>query len=623
MGISKTLLATILAMMGTNAPLTFGVTLSSVVGGLPASGTGTVTINQVAASGVIVPVITAHRSTGVAPLAITFDALQTTAPVLTALPFSDIHYEWTFGDERGTFWTYGTNAGSNNKNKAFGPVAAHVFETPGTFTVTLVASHINNAGQLSQTTTTLPNIVVTNPDTVFSGTNTICISQNSLPVAGVGGAPAGCAVQMVSSWNAIGNLATTYKRILLKRGDVWVGDGDISFNNATKVGQGIIGAYGTGAKPRVNMNDDASAIRFDFGADDWRVMDLELVGDTVTYRPNGDGILAGASNILVLRTDIRLGRILIGGGGVAVAGHYVVDSVIGPTTELINGGTGLREYGINQYTENSERMALLGNRYFGSGNHGCRMQGALTSVVSNNRFEGSTASGHTFTLRGRVNQADNAVWSGLWTESVVVSDNYIDDTRGTHTALRIHPQSNNYPERIRNILVERNHVSAYAIAASFSVATGLTVRNNLFVTRASSGWDIRGETAFPGSPFPTESFFYNNTIYKPDIGLGNGFQVAEFIGTISGQVMTNNLAYAPLDTTPIFTNGATPAQYTASNNSTNTQMKNTRPWLAASPVAAVDFTPSGSYAVNGGTFVPVYNNYFGTTVSGTREIGAI
>ena len=601
--------------------LTFGVTLSSVTGGLPTSGTGIVTINPVAAPvGAITPVISVSRSTGVAPLAITFDALGTTAPALTSLPFGEIHYAWTFGDTAGgATWAYGTNPGVALKNEAIGPVAAHVFETDGDYTVTCWAFYLDSGGTLHSGSATTA-ITVTDPDTVFAA-NTIYISQSGVPVPGVDdGVPSGATVLQETSWNAIGNLATTYKRILLKRGDVWVGDGDISFNTVGKAGQGILGAYGTGAKPRVNMAADASAIRFD-NANDWRVIDLDIVGDTVTYRPNGDGVTSYADNILILRTDIRLGRILIGGGH--RAGLYIVECLIGPSTELINGGTGLREFGIDHYTENSVNLAIIGSHYRGSGNHGCRIQGAATAVVSNNYFEGSNASGHAFTLRGQVNPADNAVWSGLWTENVVVSDNYITDIHGTHTALRIHPQSNDYPERLRNILVERNHVFSESIAASFSVATGLTVRNNLFVTRAAAGWDIRGLTNFPGAPFPTQGFFYNNTVYKPDIGLVNGFQVAEFIGTISGQVLTNNLAYAPLDTTPIFTNGATPAQYTGSNNSSNTQIKNDRPWLAASPVAAIDFTPSGSYAVDGGTWVPVYKNYFGTPNSAPREIGAI
>ena len=108
---------------------TFGVTLSSVTGGLPTSGTGIVTINQVAPVGAITPVISVSRSTGVAPLAVTFDALGTTAPALTSLPFGEIHYGWTFGDPAGgATWAYGTRPGVNSKNEAIGPVAAHVFE---------------------------------------------------------------------------------------------------------------------------------------------------------------------------------------------------------------------------------------------------------------------------------------------------------------------------------------------------------------------------------------------------------------------------------------------------------------------------------------------------------------
>jgi hypothetical protein len=101
--------------------------------------------------------------------------------------------------------------------------------------------------------------------------------------------------------------------------------------------------------------------------------------------------------------------------------------------------------------------------------------------------------------------------------------------------------------------------------------------------------------------------------------------------------MKNNIAYGPgnaqnagtdnvgatflhLPNTPTLVEGV---NFVRENNSSNTQVNLTRPWAAASPVAAVDFTPSGSYAVDGGTWVPVYKNYFGTTNSAPREIGAI
>ena len=623
MGIHKTLLANILAAMGSAGPLTFGVNIYGMTGALPASGNAIVTINQVAAPNVIVPVITASRTTGVAPLAITFDAIGTTAPVLTALPFSEIHYEWRFGDDRGTFWSYGTNAGGNNKNIAFGPVGKHIFETPGTFTVELIASHINSAGQLSQTTVTLPNIVVTNPDTVFAGTATICISQNSTPIAGQDGAPAGCAVQMVPNWNTIQTLAQTYKRILLKRGDTWDVNGEASFG-ASQAGQGIIGAYGTGAKPIASVNINEGALRFAAGGNDWRVMDLTVTSNDLAVQTFGRGIaVMGGNNVLLLRTDInRTGRILLEGGG--GSGMYVADSVIGPASSQ---GTD----SINIYASTQDRIGLLGVRSTGSRDHGIRLQGTANSVISNIQVDGGRLSSHVCTIRGKSNDAVPATWNGLWTENVVVSDSLFDGSTGSIAALACKPVNPQAAERLRRVIVERNRIQALNSECFIAqVVDELTFRNNLCTTYSVLAIEIRYKAdAGPvyRSPSPLRGFVYNNTVYKPDTSQAAGHAFIQFDPDVTGPyLLTNNICYTPGSTGVAFINPAnltTPTNYTITTCTTVPQMTANRPWAAVSPVAAVDFTPSASYAVDGGTWVPIYKNYFGTTNSNPREIGAI
>ena len=112
------------------------------------------------------------RTSGVAPLAVFFDASGTTDVGVTARPFHDLEYTWDFGDPTAGTWAYGAQPGVSSKNSATGPVAAHVFEKPGTYTVTLTAFDGTN------TVTTSKTITVDDPDVVFAGSGTVCMSTS-------------------------------------------------------------------------------------------------------------------------------------------------------------------------------------------------------------------------------------------------------------------------------------------------------------------------------------------------------------------------------------------------------------------------------------------------------------
>jgi hypothetical protein len=548
-------------------------------------------------------------------LAVTFDAIGTTATDTTSLPFHEIRYSWNFGEKINNSnydarWAYGTRPGANSKDVALGPVAAHVFETPGTYTVTLTG--YDGASTSTRTTT----VTVNDPNTVFSN-NTIYISQSGVPVPGQNGVPPGANVQQVTNWAQIATLAATYKRILLKRGDTWTVTNSAHFNNATRAGPGIIGAYGVGSRPIVAVNAETNALFFSAGANDWRVMDLDITAINLVSRPNSAGIVVGSGTVdtLLLRTDIKLLRNLFMADG--AIGVYVADSLIGPTTPL--------DVGYAGYLANTPRVALLGSRFHGAGTHGIRMQGASRSVVSNVTVNDAIVGtpGNVFTLRGMSNDANNSVWNGLWTENVVISDNHFSGNANSLSVLRIHPQNNVNAERIRNIIVERNHVTGRSDVGSFSVSTGLTVRNNIFRTVYGTALEVRGESTV-GSPYPTQSFFHNNTIYKPDTSLGNGFVAFNLIGTVSGVDLRNNLVYAPQDSAPVLVwGGALGGAYSSNSNSSNFQIKNTRPWSSVAPVAPSEYNPTGYYGAGVGVSNKVWDDFIGSFITSGKSMGAL
>ena len=122
----------------------------------------------------------ASRTSGVAPLAVFIDATGTTSPVTTR-PFHDVLYQWDFGDAGSGSWTNTPNMPNLSRNSASGPLAAHVFETPGTYTVALTALDGTNTASCSV------QITVQDPATAFAGNNTRCFSTSG----NFAGCPAG------------------------------------------------------------------------------------------------------------------------------------------------------------------------------------------------------------------------------------------------------------------------------------------------------------------------------------------------------------------------------------------------------------------------------------------------
>ncbi|MDC0358709.1 PKD domain-containing protein [Oligoflexia bacterium] len=95
-------------------------------------------------------------TTGVAPHAVFFDMTKTTAQGI-ANPFMGVTYRTAFGD-------------SSRHPAATGAVPAHVYEEPGAYIATMTA--LDGNGSIAQKQV---NITVTDPNLVFSGSQTTCV----------------------------------------------------------------------------------------------------------------------------------------------------------------------------------------------------------------------------------------------------------------------------------------------------------------------------------------------------------------------------------------------------------------------------------------------------------------
>src|SRR6185503_7372788 len=241
----------------------------------------------------------AARTSGVAPLAVFFDATASTA-LATTRPFHELEYRWDFGDPGSGTWANGSRAGTSSRNFASGPVAAHVFETPGTYTVCVSASDGTNIVGQSITVT------VTDPDVVFAGANTICFSTSNTFTSAPCTAPGTVKFTTSDLPTALAQAAPG-KRLLFRRGETWTAG---SNGAITKNGPGIVGAFGVGAKPIFRATADVDLVHLsNLGVTiaDWRIVDIELNGNANTQSAGvtvaGSG--GNANQVTLLRLAIH------------------------------------------------------------------------------------------------------------------------------------------------------------------------------------------------------------------------------------------------------------------------------------------------------------------------------
>ena len=141
---------------------------------------------------------------------------------------------------------------------AKGPIAAHVFERGGTYTISVTVK--SEGAVIANDYVT---VTVTDPNAFYSGTNTVCVS----PDTDFTGAPEGSLKVTTTNLSTITKYATAGHRVLLKKGASWSSSGLSWPDNAGPV---TIGAFGTGSNPKVTMTGGNFLYLTD--KQDWRIM---------------------------------------------------------------------------------------------------------------------------------------------------------------------------------------------------------------------------------------------------------------------------------------------------------------------------------------------------------------
>jgi hypothetical protein len=564
---------------------------------------------------------------GVAPLAVFFDATGTTAAATTR-PFHDLEYQWDFGDAGSGSWTSTPNMPNLSRNAAMGPVAAHVYESAGTYTVSLTAFDGTN------TATTSVEITVQDPDVVFAGSDTRCFSNTN----NFAGCPAGATpVANSTSFAAVTAQAAPGRRLLLQRGGAWTGGGTLD-----KDGPGIVGAYGSGARPIITVSGtDAAALQLSSGVtptiNDWRVMDLEINGSNAqTY---GIRAVGGINQVTILRVNIHntwFGLefshfVLDFLNAFGFPGHTLWDQlaiVDSNVNTIVNSGYGAFLSG--------QRMSILGNTMSDStaGQHILRIAHASKAVISHNALSNPHDTKQSIKFHAAEWQGGGVAdpgATGHFSEQVVLSDNKLmGGTSGNVWTVGLGPDNPDDDQRMRDFIIERNWFSSVGFPAQSAALViwgvqDFTVRNNLFdLTGASAGHTGAAVFRRGVEPNPLRVSFLNNTFYSNDGG--SDFLAISFDSTCQNSVARNNLAYAPNHSSPVVLSNSGVGTV-ASNNSTNTQAKSSSPgFVVGSPSVPANFSlQTGSYARNAGGSVPVFSDLFRVRrpQGGAIDLGAV
>ena len=503
------------------------------------------------------PDLTASRLSGAAPLAVFFESTATTCgPNCNA--FHDLLHEWNFGDPQSGTWEFS----GKSKNTAFGPTTAHVFDKPGSYTVTVTITSADN-----QTVSRNVVINVQDPNAVWAGNATRCFSNNSDFTA----CPANAIHVTTGSLTEASSQCNGGNRCLFRRGHVFTG--------RLRVGgeTGLVGAFGAGTQPAIfPASNDGEGVSVNGGSRDWRIMEIR-VGDTASPAGQVVGVSGRVEELLIYRTSnlpngISSGLIfsysLLSQRGEALHdGFYVVE----------NRFTNVGHNGNNGMFIATGHLAILGNfidNIINRAEHVIRIQHGEVGVVSHNNLGRQNVAKGVLTIRSADQNATCSAACGQPTRDFTISDNTLRAGLGGVTMNFVARNKSTETSAGENFLVERNFImrdprsdAAVQVGIQSGNVTGATIRNNIILM---NGWAFYRGMELGGSNVRA----YNNSCFTAD-NPSTTVHCSRF-----GANNFNNLVYTPnTNNTSVVSGGDLGGNIIASRN----------PFIAADPSGPEDF----------------------------------
>ena len=424
---------------------------------------------------------------GYAPFPVFFEGWQSTTREEL------VRYEWDFGAGTETDEMGRTFEGFN---------AAHVFETPGTYTVVLKVT--NAAGETSAASVTI-TVMSRDTRTTYYVDSVLGNDSNDgrSPTIGAGHGPWRTATKALGTLKR-GNGGVTLApgdRVLFNRGQTFVLDGAISSADVPylvslghgQACQGIqYGAYGTGPKPRIQWSGTGAGVLFsvNWGGAYLVMSDLDFNFWNSANGSQLNGILfayAAWKNVLFLRDDFHEpgnGVWTIPGLDPKPAGIFTVSCTADNHQTYSTS--------VTQLFGSVSRLALLNNKFDQAGNHICYLETVDKGVIAGNVFSRPAFGRTAIRITGGP--------AGATGNNIVVSDNRflgwvdpINNPAGAHNGggrryyyLLVHFGPNGDGQQlIDNVVFERNVVTNFEVGLSIDNAANMVVRNNLFVAPAA------------------------------------------------------------------------------------------------------------------------------------------
>ncbi|MBN1491134.1 MAG: PKD domain-containing protein [Phycisphaerae bacterium] len=527
--------------LAVDASDTVEVSINSTANGLAAdSYSDTVTFTTNADGGttravdltVLFPAMTtASRTSGVAPLGVFFDAVDEANPAWTSGvvqpgdgDYASYHYEWDFGNPDSGNWSTGRknpDGSYPSKNTATNYLAAHVYETPGTYAVTLTVTDTDGVKHRYAQVITV---------SAFSGT-TYYVSSSE----GNDANPGTSEQAPLRTFAAAMTKLATNTRILFKRGDSWSTQTGASL--AGIPGPGIIGAYGDGNRPVIQLTVADAILVNIAGQPDWRIMDLYVRGAGTP----GRGIENHGHHGLTLRCYVTNFR-----NGIHNTGYGC--GVLSVENELVDN----TNYCAFTGSESSRRSGFLGIDFDTSGEHLIRTH-VSKLLISHCAFQDTPV------------HAIKACPASDGSRYIVISDNWFWPNTG-QWIVSVGAQDNRPVAGVpyEQVVIERNiWVATGGIAVQSRGADHVTVRNNL---ARGPDYLVAFGDGVPGFSTWTNWQVYNNTISNP----------LSFGRLVSGESavnlsVKNNIIYTPTDVHDTYLvnltgTSASAAEVTSDNN---------------------------------------------------------